>query len=117
MTPPLHDYFDTWLPHTYYSTSSGFAPSIQEQDESKSFYPKDCGKFCFTFGLFGKGGVSFLSQGMSPMLGFLLRGCVRAEPAPVQPFWGKLFHEGDNKPMFIPQDQYRPDCAEPLGHI
>lgn len=28
---------------------------------------------------------------------------------------GSRFYGGDKEPMFIPQDHYTPDCAEPLG--
>lgn len=123
--PPVHLSVttSTWLPHTYCSTSSDFASSVRERDESRNFYPQKWGKFCFTFGLFGKGRVSFLSQGMCPMAGFLLRGAqvvFEGRACPSAAFSGKAgswIHEGDSEPPFIPRDQCTPDCAEPRGHI
>lgn len=120
--------------------SYSFAPASQEQDESRSFYPRNMIKTHFTslLGyLLGKGGISFPIQGMSPMLGFLLRGgkvvfaagpcslpplILHPEPAPLQPFRGNLVTVSMNeitKLCLSCVDQYTFvfECVEPLGHI
>jgi len=54
--------------------SYGFAPSSQEQDESRRFYPKNMDFTSLLGCLLGKGGIGFPFQRMSPVLGILLRG-------------------------------------------
>lgn len=89
MMPSFHDYFYRWLPYTYYSTSSGFAPPTQEQDESRSFTPKTTENFASLLGYLKRKSLFPQPRDVSHARSFA-EGLFQGRACPVQPFQGEL---------------------------